>query len=138
MSRSATVGEPITFEVVDTSNHTYWYRVRDGRYAPPLDEWDRPVGSGRTYLSVERYQVLKETSKGVWLGSTRYGKRFVLRDSRKRFACPTVAEALTSFLARKKRQLGILRAQQDQVETAIHMAQRRLDRGEFNTDADWI
>lgn len=29
-----------------------WYRVVDGRFAPPVDEWDRPIGHGRAYVTM--------------------------------------------------------------------------------------
>jgi hypothetical protein len=54
-----------------------------------------------------------------------YGeKKFVLKDARKRFACPTPEEAMESFIARKKRQRGILKAQLVHVEEAIDIAER--------------
>lgn len=62
--------------------------------------------------------VLRRTPKGVWIND--YGtERFVLNDAKKQFACPTEEEAKTSFLARKNRQLGILRAQVRDVERAM-------------------
>lgn len=73
----------------------------------------------RIYLS--RYPVIKETPKGVWLNV--YGSRkFVLKESRKRFACQTEAEALNSFIARKKRQQCILTAQLGYVEHVLDRA----------------
>ena len=103
---------------------THWYRVVDGRYAPMLDEWERPIGNGRSYVSVHEYPVLRETPKGVWLeGCGFYGSpRFVLRDARKRYACPTEEEAWESFRARKNRQLRILRAQVRHVEEVLGSA----------------
>ncbi len=101
-----------------------WYRYDVIRYAAPLDEWDRPQGIGRVTVQLSTFKVLKVTPKGVWLIET-IGiwdcepKRFVLRDARKRFACPTKKEAAESFSARKKRQLRILRAQAKDVERAL-------------------
>lgn len=87
-----------------------WYRVEDGRYAPPLNDWGDPVGHGRPYLSILDFPVLAHTPKGVWLEA--YGaRRFVLLESHKRFACPTIDEAVESWRARKRRQATILRAQ---------------------------
>lgn len=63
------------------------------------------------------YPVLKITRCGVWLDI--YGQaRFVLLTARKRYACPTEAEALASYHTRKKRQVKILSAQLRQAETA--------------------
>ena len=102
-----------TFEKVQEDTRDRWYRVVDGRYAAMLDEFERPIGGGGSYVSVRTYPVVRETPRGVWLESAGdYGQdRFVLRDARKRFACPTLNEALESFRARKERQLKILTAQ---------------------------
>lgn len=102
----------------------YWYRYEDHRTAPPLDEWDQPVGRGEVHIGQLRYEVLRHTPKGVWI---RYvtmfnDERFVLRDARKRFACPTVEEAQISFMARKKKQLSILTVRAQDVRDAVDKA----------------
>lgn len=97
------------------STPAYWYRIVDGRYAPASDEWGMPVGAGQVYVSVLEYRVMRETAKGVRLDNG----RFVLRDARKRFACPTVEEAVESYLARKYRQLYLLNKTVEQVEVAL-------------------
>lgn len=107
-----------------------WYRLIDVHYAPPLDEWDREMGRGEIRVHLETYKVIKETPKGVWLcrnflGCDLSGMRFVLRDSRKRFACPTKEEAIESFRARKKAQIKIYTAR---LESA-HRALGELERG---------
>lgn len=97
-----------------------WYRYEDQRYAPPLDEWERPCGAGRLAVELREYRVSRVTPKGVWLGGF-YTRRFVLLEANKRFACPTKAEAMTSFLARKEKQAGILSSRLRNVELAIQM-----------------
>jgi len=59
------------------------------------------------------FDEVRETPKGHYIDSyTKYGnQRWVSKTSRKRFAYPTKKEALTSFLARKKRQVSILEHQ---------------------------
>jgi hypothetical protein len=117
-----------------------WYRYEEQRYAPSLDEYDRPMGRGTIQLHLREYAVIKTTPKGVWLESQQYrftrgvisDRRFVLREARKRFACPTKEEALVSFLARKNRQLRILKSQIRDVEDAILLA-----KGESNSEY-WI
>jgi len=98
-----------------------WFRIVDGRYAAPLDELDRPMGEGQTYVTLYRYRVLKETPCGAWLedGCCINGRRFVLRDARKRYACPTLDEAVASFRARKKQQLRILTNRVRRVHEAL-------------------
>ncbi len=99
---------------------THWYRFEDVVYAPMLSEYDEWVGPGRLVVVLRRYRVVKVTPCGVWLDIG----RFVKTAARKRFACPTEAEARESFLARKQRQLSILQAQASRVERAIAMVQR--------------
>lgn len=51
-----------------------------------------------------RIPVKRHTPKGVWLDE--HGQaRFVLKDARRRYAYPTEALALTSYIARKKAQI---------------------------------
>ena len=71
---------------------------------------------------LEEYRVVKRTPKGCWCADSFYcnaKKHFVLDGAKKRFAYPTKEEAKVSFLARKRRQLGILRAQIEDVEAAV-------------------
>jgi hypothetical protein len=80
-------------------------------------------GPGKTIIHCERIPVAKTTAKGVWLYSvSRNFGRFVLKDARKRYACPNKTEALISFLARKTRQRGLLTAQLRNVNVAIELA----------------
>jgi hypothetical protein len=102
-----------------------WYRMTSHVVSAGVDEWDNPVGPGHVEVYVHEHDVIKHTPKGVWLNA--YGeKKFVRRDARKRFACPTKEEALESFVARKKRQIGILSAQLRNAEDAIHKAQYKF------------
>lgn len=79
-------------------------------------------------LFMETYPVTKHTPCGCWIDLGYREKRFILNDSRKRFAYPTKEEAKASFLARKKRQLGILRAQITAVEGALKaLSENRLN-----------
>lgn len=89
----------------------YWYRYED-----PWDE------SGPVWLG--QYRVLKHTPKGVWIDypSTPRGK-FVLNDSFKQWACPTIEAAKESYIRRKRRQISILAAQHDRAVSALHVAE---------------
>lgn len=74
----------------------------------------------RLMLVQDTYPVLKTTAAGVWLDV--YGdKRFVLNAARKRYACPTIEEALASYHARKARQIRILRQQLVRAEVAASL-----------------
>lgn len=98
-----------------------WYSIHDITYAPPLDEWDNPVGVGRTDYTVRKYEVVKVTKCGVWVTMQPFGgddRRFILLSATKRLAQPTLEAAVTSFKARKDRQISILNAQINRAEVA--------------------
>ena len=87
----------------------------DGTY------WGDELGPGEAHLYADYFPVVKETPKGCWIDV--YGKRkFVLNDSTKRYAYPTKELALQSFIARKRRQAGILRAQLKNAEGLLAYA----------------
>lgn len=104
----------------------FWYRFEDVQYAASLNEYDEPCGPGRLAVELRKYKVLRSTPKGVWLDVYTV-QRFVLKDANKRFACPTEAEAMDSFIARKKAQLRILNAQGDRVAIALVVAHRLIE-----------
>lgn len=93
-------------------------------YEPPGVCWYRMYETASehdVHIYTEALPVIRETECGVWLdlgGSV--ARRFVLKDARKRWACPTREEAEISFIARKKRQLRILRAHVLRVERALN------------------
>lgn len=83
-----------------------WWRVEAKSYSIVIDAERELYGSTRPRLEAQWFEVLKTTPKGVQIAG-----RFCLRDARKRFACPTLHEAIESFVARKDRQIKILSAQ---------------------------
>lgn len=98
-----------------------WLRYDSHLVSSGIDEygvrWEDPTVEVRLH----RYYVTKETPKGVWLDV--YGTRkFVLRDARKRWACPTQKEALASFTRRKQRQVGVLEYQLGHAKEALRLA----------------
>ena len=97
---------------------TVWYRYEARHYAPPLDEFDNICGEGRRELVLMELPVLRETRCGVRLKDG----RFVLKQSRKRYACPTKEEALASFKRRKEVQISILKAQLRSAEWDLALA----------------
>ena len=104
------------------------YRYTDTHWR----DWDpyeeRHVGLPHHEIGCLTYAVLKETPKGFWID---YGgeKKFVLNDSRRRFAHRTQAEALTSFIARKQAQVRILKSQLKAAEAALWLAQQEQAKG---------
>lgn len=83
-----------------------WYRYSDG------------LSTSAPYITLLEFYVNKKTEKGVWIDYCGRPK-FVLRDAKKRFACPTKEEALESFKARKKRQLKIHKGWVERIERIL-------------------
>lgn len=106
---------------------TVWYRYEARHYAPPIDEFDNVCGEGSRELVLVEFPVLRETRCGVRLTD---GK-FILKQARKRFACPTKEEAMESFKRRKIVQISILKAQlrSAELDLALHMNEPRVERG---------
>lgn len=82
---------------------THWFRCDDADYDSPRAQ-------------ILAFPVVRETPKGVWIRTQERRwycdekLKFVLRGSRKRWACPTVEEAKVSYHERKRAQVRILRA----------------------------
>jgi len=106
-----------------------WYRYEDYCTAPPVDEFENRIGESEVHIRLRTFEVVKHTPKGVWLIET-IGtwkcepERFVLKDSHKRFACPTIELALESFEARKLKQARIYRARIKVAEEALRLARK--------------
>lgn len=84
------------------------------------------------YLNVyiHEYNVIRETPCGGWIIVRGGDKKFVNLQAVKQYASKTPEIAKTCFLARKKRQLKILRAQIGLVEEAIELLDTPLE--DFN------
>lgn len=102
-----------------------YYRYVEVNYAPPLDEYDQPCGEGRTDIMLIEYEVSHHTHKGVWLHVDNR-LRFVRNEARKRFALPTIEEALISFIARKERQIEIYQSRIKSWKKAKRIAEAKL------------
>jgi hypothetical protein len=100
----------------------YWYRYVAFRES----SWSESCGYD-IRLDCFEYRVIRHTPKGVWLCQPYcMGKKFVLKDARKRFAYPTKREALISYIARQKRRLLILKGQIEDSEMGLRVADRML------------
>lgn len=78
----------------------------------------RYQNSGDVVL-LHTFPVIRRTPKGAWIHGYGVKPQFVLDGTKKRYAYPTKEEAKASFLARKQRQLGILKAQIKAVEASV-------------------
>jgi hypothetical protein len=100
----------------------HWHRFSEQKFASPLNEFDEPCGRGTIELVHETYPVIKHTKCGAWLKLGDGSHRFVNKTSRKRFACPTIEEALESFIRRKQRQITIYSNRAYDAEIALQKA----------------
>jgi hypothetical protein len=78
-----------------------------------------------------KFRVIKETPCGYWikLFDCFDDKKWVSKGGKKRYAYPTEEEALTSFKARKRRQIQILENQLTRARAALRMANSETGRG---------
>lgn len=88
-------------DLVPVEGLGYWYRIND--------DWDR--WRGGACPTVEKVPVLKYTKCGAWVETFLGRRRFVNLKTTKRWACPTIGEAIESFEARKKSQESRLKRQ---------------------------
>jgi hypothetical protein len=83
-------------------------------------------GHARMYL--ERFRIVRTTPCGFWIniGYAAERLKWVSNSAKKRFAYPSMDEALTSFRMRKRRQVAILRYRladaQQALQTALDLA----------------
>lgn len=117
-----------------------WYRFENWQTAGAVDEFGDSCGPSHTNVRLVEFGVEKRTPKGAWLKRL-YGhgphadgylsgeRRFVLLSANKRFACPSIEEALVSFVARKSRQISILDARRDDARKAIAIAKCIVEKG---------
>lgn len=98
------------------------WRIDDRVYSVVLDAESERYGTSDPHIEAQWFPVVKRTKRGAWINV--WGSRkFVRVDARKRWACPSLDEAVASFLARKRRQ------------EAIHLSVAR--RARFCIDALW-
>jgi hypothetical protein len=89
-----------------------WYRYDYQRCSPGVNEWGDALPGTMVQVKLSEFVVSKITPKGVWLQAVigQYGcsdRRFVLLGARKKFALPTLELAMTSFRARKAKEISI-------------------------------
>lgn len=109
----------------------YWYRLEDRLVSTGEDS------PSAVEVTMFKLLVVRETPKGVRLVGLQYGwdkPRFVAHDSKKKFACATVAEAVEGFKKRKERQARILSAQVTNANKAYDIARF----GRYRTMPDWF
>lgn len=77
-------------------------------------------------VDLEEFDMIKETQCGWWIIQAGtyddYGKKWVSKTAKKRYAYPTKEEALIGFKARKERQISILKARLSGAEHELDIA----------------
>jgi hypothetical protein len=110
-------------DLMDNFSPIFFYRYEDRQYE------DGPRISLLTYI------FEKETPSGYWIGSnwpfgyysTLYRRRWISKTSVKKYAYPTKEKALLGYLARKRRQIAILKSQLESAEICFNMAAGELN-----------
>lgn len=108
-----------------------------------VDEFDNYVRSS-TRLEVYEYHLVKETAKGYWISyfeGASSGDRWISKTAKKRFAYPTLEEALEGYIKRSERHKAILEARLRDVNIGLELAKNIKDRGVYNQpveDPDFI
>lgn len=108
-----------------------YYRYQEFRYSHGVDQFDDPLPGYDLRVNLLTFGVVKKTPKGVWICQTIdtgvfmgiHGiKKFILNSARKKYACPTKADAINAFLARKLRQRKIVKKLLEDIEMSISQA----------------
>ena len=71
-------------------------------------------------IVLKELKILKETKCGYWVRHLMYWKKWVSKDTTRRFAYPTKKEALFHFKKRKEKQLKILTSQMEMVNQLLN------------------
>lgn len=131
----------VTGDAADALRQQIMNALHTAPAVPPTpqvgDVWYRYVYTcyedGSVTIRPEEWYVQKTTPKGVWIvPSQSYishppqpypgWRRFVLLNTRKKFAAPVLKDALLSFHERKCAQLKVLHSQAELIERVIYLA----------------
>jgi hypothetical protein len=108
-----------------------WYRIEDRRFSIADDYGDHAYTDYDAAIRV--LTVTKVTPKGVKVKFGTIGTtHFILDSANRKFACPTVALALESYQARKRRQIHIYQARIDGIKLMLQAAESHVERHHRN------
>lgn len=107
---------------MENSNEA-WYRFEDFLTASFGDSYS----SSSVRVRLVKFDVVKKTPKGVWIGFGTSKVRFCRLDSRRKYACPSVEEAKESFLNRKRTQISIYKNRIKMAEAALSLVQKSVE-----------
>lgn len=108
-----------------------WYRYDYQRYSPGSDECGDPLPGTVVKLVLREFMAVKVTPKGVWIQAmfeqhVCSDRHFILRKSHKKFAWPTLELAMTSFRARKAKEIAIYQRRIAIAQAALELCDRKL------------
>jgi GR25 family glycosyltransferase involved in LPS biosynthesis len=69
----------------------------------------------------DSFPVIKHTKCGCWIDLGCGRKKFINLDAHRKWAHPSLEEAMKSFVARKKRQIVLLRLQLLKAEASVYL-----------------
>ena len=108
----------------------FLYRFEDHTYAQRIDPFDDfdDNWTSVTYLELNAYNIRSKTPCGYTIyADNSVGWRFINMNATKKFALPTVNEALESYIARKKRQFEIYDARAKKAFMLMEKARKAFD-----------
>lgn len=75
-------------------------------------------------LLLNEFTLLRETPKGYWISRNglEYNRRWIPKESKKRFAYPTKEEAMINFMKRTERHIDLLRWRLKYAKDALNLA----------------
>lgn len=107
----------------ETQEVTKLYRYDTRRYGT-LDPDTDICTSSNTKLELQEFTINRYTPGGYWVLN---GYRWISKHGKKRYAYPTKKEALTSFKARKNRQIQLLTAQLEEAKAGLADANKIVE-----------
>lgn len=106
---------------IEKEESGYLYRYDVARFGIGIDE-DAPYQGYSLSIVLHKYKIVKETPCGVWIEQYFRHNKFVLSNSHKRFAFPTIKEASESFRRRKEKYVSLCKHDLEYAERSLHLA----------------
>lgn len=95
-----------------------------------LYRYEESSNEDGVYIHLRKFIIEKYTPAGCWIRFGYMRNKFQLFGTRKKFACKTIKEAEESFIARKRKQIMILKRQLTSVEISCDHAIKQQSKGE--------
>ena len=97
------------------------------------------IQSSYPVIRLEEFEVIKHTPRGVWIRLWADKKKFILSDTHKKWACPTLEMAKESFIKRKEKQYKIYKAKTDSLKLILdNITEGKWKEMEEGSLFDWL